>query len=83
MNWIDIALLLGISVRTLHNERQLFVDFQDSGFTNMSDDELDEQISQVMRPSPNCGEIMMLGALKAKNLRVQRWRVRESTTRLP
>eukprot|EP00112_Aurelia_sp_Birch-Aquarium-sp1_P013569 Seg2881.9 transcript_id=Seg2881.9/GoldUCD/mRNA.D3Y31 product="hypothetical protein" protein_id=Seg2881.9/GoldUCD/D3Y31 len=82
MNWTDIALLLGISVRTLHNKRQFFVDFQDTAFTNMSDDELDEEIHQVMMLSPNCGEIMMQGALRAKNLKVQRWRVRDSMTRL-
>eukprot|EP00794_Sanderia_malayensis_P001839 gene1839-2069_t len=57
-------------------------DFHDTDFTDMSDDVLDEEVHQIMCFSPNSGERMMQGALRAKGLKVQRWRIRDSMTRL-
>eukprot|EP00794_Sanderia_malayensis_P014819 gene14819-16359_t len=82
MNWTEIASLLGISVRTLWHKRQLFQNFMDMEFNDMSNDELDGVVAETIRISPSSGETMVAGALRSRGIKVQRWRIRDSMKRV-
>eukprot|EP00794_Sanderia_malayensis_P010667 gene10667-11796_t len=82
MNWTEIASLLGISVRTLWDKRQLFQNFMDMEFNDMSNDELDGVVAEIIRISPSSGETMVAGALRSRGIKVQRWRMRDSMKRV-
>lgn len=82
MKWTDIASLLGISVRTLWDKRQLFENFMDMEYSNFSNDELDRLVAEIIANSPNSGETMMIGAIRSRGIKVQRWRVRDAITRV-
>lgn len=46
-------------------------------FTNISNDELDHLLSGVLQQTPGSGETYIIGSLRGRGIRVQRWRVRE------
>lgn len=70
----DISRILGISRRSLYNYRKKF------NLRNpfINDDELKAVLQEILRLTPDAGEVYILGALRAKNYNVPRWRVREN-----
>lgn len=79
-NWKQISDLLSVSERTLRRWRAN-VDFSVS-YTNMDDDELDSHLRQILRSCPSMGERMAGGALRARGIRIQRQRLRDSMRRI-
>ena len=73
--WVSISKLLHISPRTLRR-RKNELGMEDETFTNIPDDQLGEVMQEVRRSTPNIGQSRMIGALRSRGLRVQRWRVR-------
>ncbi|KAK5650433.1 hypothetical protein RI129_001462 [Pyrocoelia pectoralis] len=71
--WTDISRALGISRRTLFRYRETF----NLKKQYINDEELSTTIQEVLRLTPSAGEVYVLGALRAKNCNVPRWRVRE------
>ena len=47
-------------------------------FSEIGDEDLDREIHQVNQDFPHCGEGLIKQLLMAKNIKVQRWRLRES-----
>ena len=82
MTWETIAKMFGISSRTLWTKRQEFKDFVDFEYSEISDYALDDIICSILQASPNSGERMLIGALRARRLKVQRWKIRESIARV-
>ena len=81
MKWCQIAELIGVSERTLRERRKYF-QHQISSFTSIDHENLDGLIREILNSSPNSGERMVLGGLLAKNVKVQRSRVRDSLQRI-
>lgn len=80
MNWNSIASFLGVSERTLHRRR---VEYGiEASFTDITDNELDNQIRDILRLTPYSGESYVRGSLKGRQINVQRARVRESLSRI-
>ncbi len=75
MTWKDIALCLGVHPRTLYR-RRIEYGLLDS-FTEIDNNELDDKIHEILRLTPNAGETLVRGSLRARGIFVQRWRVRE------
>ena len=50
-------------------------------YTDISDSELDNVVSQVQQQHPNIGQIMLQGFLQQRGVIVQRYRIRESICR--
>lgn len=75
--WMAISRMLSVNIRTLYNHRtQLgLVDY--GSFINISNDDLDRLITEVLRQTPGSGETYITGSLRGRGIRVQRWRVRE------
>lgn len=82
MTWETIARMFGMSSRTLRTKRQEFKDFVDFEYCDISNYELDKIVSNILQGSPNSGERMLIGALRARKLKVQRWKIRESIIRV-
>ena len=80
MNWKSVAKFLGVSDQTLYRRRVEFGIV--SSFSEISDDELDEQIQDILKLTPYVGESYLWGGLKGRNIHVQRARVRQSIRRV-
>ena len=80
MNWKSVAGFLGVSERTLHRRR---VEYGiEASFIEITDNDLDNQIKDILQLTPYSGECYVRGSLKARNINVQRARVRESLGRV-
>ena len=80
MTWIAILRFIGVSEKTLSRKRsELGVE---EGFSDISDDDLDREITHTLELTPYSGEIYVWGSLKGKGIKVQRSRVRESLRRI-
>ena len=80
MNWRSIATFFGISDSTLFRKRlELGVEDQRTDITN---DELDNQIREILQLTPYSGESYVRGSLKSRNIHVQRSRIRQSLRRI-
>ncbi|KAF5282380.1 hypothetical protein FQR65_LT14316 [Abscondita terminalis] len=75
LSWKRISQLLHISVRTLLRHRSIIL-FQDVK-RNITDDELDSIIQEILSTTPNAGEVYIIGSIKSRNIHVARWRVRQ------
>ena len=82
-SWSSIARLLGVSERTLERRRREFqMPIGKACYSDISDEELDRIVSQIIGLTPNAGETLVQGALRRRGLSVQRRRRRESILRV-
>ena len=80
MNWCSIAEFLGVSERTLQRRR---IEFGiDSNFSDISDNDLDNHVQEILHLTPYSGESYVKGGLRGRQINVQRHRVRDSITRV-
>eukprot|EP00794_Sanderia_malayensis_P013267 gene13267-14634_t len=79
MTWSDISKCLCISPKTLYRRRQEY-DIPNN-FSNISDSELDNLLSDVLALTPNAGETYVTGSLRARGILVQRRRIRNRINR--
>lgn len=82
MTWEKISELLGMTSRTLRNKRKEFKDFIDFDYSDISDNDLDSIVYNILEASPNTGERMLIGALRSRQIKIQRWKMRESIMRV-
>ena len=76
MTWSGISRCLGISERTVLRRKDEYN--IDDNFSTISDEDLDAVIDNILRSTPGAGEVYVIGGIRGRGLRVQRWRVRES-----
>lgn len=81
MTWQRIATSFGINRRTLYRHRQI-LGVEPLSFATLSNQELDNLVNTILHNTPNAGEAYVLGSLRSRGLRVQRWRVRQSLHRV-
>ena len=81
MSWTKIAELLGISVETLRRKRQSFHN-PGLSYVDMSDNELDDVVLDLLRKHLCSGERLLQGHLLSNGHLIQRARVRESMNRI-
>ena len=80
MSWCKIAEFLGVSERTLQRRR---IDFNISPtFCEISDNDLDAQVREILHLTPNSGESYVMGGLKGRHISVQRCKVQASLKRI-
>jgi hypothetical protein len=78
----EIAEMLCVSVRTIRNRMSAYDLAVGSYYTQLTDDELDQHVSDILRQFPNTGYKQMMGHLKSNGLRIGVTRVRESMMRI-
>lgn len=81
MTWQRIASCFGVNRRTLYRHRQT-LGIQPLRYSILSNQELDSIVTLILQNTPNAGEAYVLGSLRSRELRVQRWRVRHSLHRV-
>ena len=64
--WVDIARCLGVSERTLRRWRYQFGLTLNRNFTNMSNEQLDGHVRDILQSTPNVGLSLTRGALCAR-----------------
>ena len=72
MTWIKIAELLGLSGKTLYRSRMYF-ESECSKFAEITDNELDSMVAEILKDRPCSGERMVSGSLLSCGYKVQRW----------
>ena len=83
-NWKIVATMFGISDRTLRRRRQEYGLPVSNRFgpretyTNLTSQELNAVVQQILELSPDAGETMVLGGLRARGIIVQRRRIRDA-----
>lgn len=77
MSWQRIASCFGISRRTLYRHRQI-LGVEPLRYSALSNQDLDRVVTNILQNTPNAGEAYILGSLRSRGLRIQRWRVRHS-----
>ena len=83
-SWKDVALHLGVSVRTLERRRNEFnITVSDrtgsrSTYTTISDEQLCSVVREVLEILPDAGETYIIGACRQRNIFVQRQRIRDA-----
>ena len=73
-SWTRISEMIGVSERTARrrgHESNLYLDSK----TKNSPQNLKQVMREIIEASPNSGERMILGALRARPIYVARWRV--------
>ena len=78
----DISKLLGVSKRTIVRRQQKFELKISNTYSNISDEELDQQVLSFLQDLPKTGYRQIVGSLKARRVRVQEKRVRRSMLRV-
>ena len=76
-----ISKLLNVSQRTIYRRMAAF-GLSKMNFSDMSDNELDLELGKIVKDFPLCGENLLKQMLIGKNIRVPRWRLRESVHRM-
>lgn len=82
-SWKQIASMMNVSLSTI-TRRRTELGFVDGnvGYSSLTDKELDDIIRDLRKTLPYCGEKYLRGALRAKGLKVQILRIRQSIKRV-
>jgi hypothetical protein len=82
--WQKIADMLGVSERTIRRRRQELgvMIGHENAYSAIPDDELDVFVRRILNLSPESGERMVIGSLRAQGMKVQRDRIRRSIGRV-
>ena len=78
-SWSKIAKLIGVGDRTpLRRRQESGQEHLLHGIPEISNEQLDDVVSEITLRAPDTGERMIIGAVRARGIRVQRWRIREA-----
>ena len=78
----EMADMIGTSISTVKRRLTMYSLSVGQKYSNITNEYLDEQVSQVLELFPNCGYRRMLGHLATRGLRVREIGVRESMHRV-
>lgn len=76
-SWTRIAQLCGTSRSTIWRRRQEFGLLRVREYSQLTDNDLDTLLREILQRSPNTGESYLQGSLHSRNVRIQRWRIRQ------
>ena len=83
-SWKEVASLIGVSTKTLQRRRiEMGLSVSDTvgprrTYTDISDEELQRIIRDVLQVLPNTGETYIISACRQRNIHVQRQRLRDA-----
>ena len=76
-SWTKIAKILRVSRKTINRRRQELGMSQELSWSSISDNDLKQIMCDIQTLTPGIGQTRMLGALRSRGLKIQRWRVRQ------
>ena len=71
--WTKISSMLGVSYKTLLRRRE---EFQITAYTDLSDVDLDATVRDILSQAPHSGDVLLLGSLRSRGIKVTRERLR-------
>ena len=79
MSWSAIADTLNVNRTTIYRLRKkIGINTNEAyRFSNIADADLDDILTSILHNSPNAGETFVGESLRARRIRIQRWRLRE------
>ena len=77
--WKDIAVILGVSVRTLQRRAK---EWNISKYNRISNADIDNTVREILQEFPTAGEVMLAGHITARQLCIKRQRIRDSIHRI-
>jgi transposase len=77
----EISKILSVSKSTIYRRMRQY-GLSKMEFSNITDDELDQVLSDITKEFPHSGEGLLKGLLIGRKIKVQRWRLRESLHRV-
>ncbi len=83
-SWSQVAVEVGVSYRTILRRRHEYrlpvsnTSGPRNTFTEISHTDLCNVVREVLQILPNAGETFVLGALRQRNIHIQRWKVRNA-----
>ena len=77
----EIATMFSVSESTIYRRMRSY-GLSKLDFSEISDQQLDNNVSQIANDFPFCGESMIKQLLRGKGIKVQRWRMRDSIHRV-
>ena len=83
LEWTKIASLFDISVKTIDRRRRecdILDDF--IGYTDITDNKLDDMMKELRYYQPFARQVILMGILKSKGVRIHRQRLRDSLHRI-
>ena len=72
----------GVSESTLYRRRRELGLLQRARHTDITDADLDNRMTNILRLDPNCGTLMAMGALRSQGISLPQARVYESLRRV-
>lgn len=79
--WQEVADAVQVSRTTLWR-RLTEMNVSTSRYSDISEEDVDYQITQIQREFPNCGQVMINSLLQQRGIFIQRYRIRESIFRV-
>ena len=79
---VEIANMLGVSLRTIRRRMEQYVLKSKSLYTNLTDLEVDAKVREICHYFPNIGYRRLMGELSRQGIRLTRTKVRESLHRV-
>ena len=79
---IEIARLLGCSARTIRRRILEFGLEYISGYSQISDEDLDDLVTAFVGNLPSAGQVSLAGYLQSQGHHIQRWRIHDSMLRV-
>ncbi|RHZ81757.1 hypothetical protein Glove_117g320 [Diversispora epigaea] len=81
--WTEIAKMLNVSTQTITRRRdELNIQIEGEIYSIISNDELDQIVQSIKEYQPNAGQVIIMGALKGRGIKIKRQRLRESLRRI-
>lgn len=77
--WSEISTILGASIKTLQRRAK---EWNILTFNNITSDDLDAMLREILLEFPGAGEVMLNGHLRSKGVHVQRAKLRDSIHRI-
>ena len=75
MSWTANAKCLRVSAKTLSRRRQ---EYGITDYTEIREDELEWNVRDILQLTPFSGETYLQGALRARGIHIQRWKIRDA-----
>ena len=74
---VDIATMLGVDRKTIYRWIQKH-GLEKLSYSTLPDEEIVQLIYEIKLNHPNDGEVLMDGHLRARGIKIQRWKLREA-----
>ena len=75
MSWTATAKCLGVSTKALSRRKQ---EYGITDYTEIREDELEWNVRDILQLTPFSGETYVQGALRARGIYIQRWKIRDA-----